>query len=534
MKKSILYLASLALLALATACSDSYLNTYPENKQSNSTIFATTKSAAYAVNGICKLFTTQYISQGWNGEGNIISHYGEVAGIDLQKSNYTTWDYIHNGTRYGSNSYYIVSFAWDYYYTIISNANQIINNIDNAEGSQAERDFIKAQGLTFRAYAYSALVKIYSQRWKDSNNGSTRGVILRTECDNAPMAASSLGECYEQIYKDLNEAIALYEKSGLDRPAGDKYSPNEAVAHAVFSRAALNRDDWQTAYDQAKLARKGYTTMTPEEWASGFNTPNQEWIWYAFHDATQTIHHYGFFSYFGSNTDTSAGRQNVPSINKELIDQIPASDVRRDLFLVPLESEMNDFSKDDSGKSKGSKYGMEKRARKNFKNYLCAEKTTTIYAYMSFKFRASGGHSDGHLCLFRAGEMIYNQAEAAYMLGGKEDEIRNLLIEANKPYDTNFTCTESGEALFEKVKLYRRWDLWGEGHNWYDLKRRKESHIRHSWAEGGNSHPTFCGTGETGGCYGPNDRYNWTYCYPKHETEYNPLVTTFEGNWSKE
>ncbi len=58
---------------------------------------------------------------------------------------------IKSSTR--ANSIYD-AYAWYYYYTIAGNANTILANIDNAEGTEAERDFVKASALTFRAYAF--------------------------------------------------------------------------------------------------------------------------------------------------------------------------------------------------------------------------------------------------------------------------------------------------------------------------------------------------------------------------------------------
>lgn len=55
----------------------------------------------------------------------------------------------------------------------------IIAHVDAAVGSDADKQFIKAQALTFRAYAYSQLIQLYSYRWADTNGGATNGVILR-------------------------------------------------------------------------------------------------------------------------------------------------------------------------------------------------------------------------------------------------------------------------------------------------------------------------------------------------------------------
>ena len=525
--------AGVAMLTSVTACSSDYLDTAPQNKPGSETIFATTENAAMAVNGICLAMIQQYGvgttessgTQGMNGEGTLMTWFNEYTGVDYQKSNLTGWQNVCNCNNISNGKNTYTKYPWHYLYKQISNANNILANIDGAEGPQSERDFIKAQALTFRAYFYGALVKYYSRRWSDAN-GLSRGVVLRLTPDNDPMEASSLKAVYAQIYQDLDDAIALYQSSGLNRPKGDLWSPNEDVAHAVYARYALNREDWATAYQQAQLARKGYNLMSAEDYKAGFNAPTSEWIWEAYNDAGQTVHHYGFFSYNGSNTDTSAGYKYVPSISKTLIDQIPTDDARRWCYLVPLESEKGSYKTTDSG-SAVSKGALQVRARADYSAYLNGT-STVIYAYMSFKFRAASGHSDGCISLFRAAEMYYTQAEAACHMGGKDTEVQKLLEEAVAPYQSNYKCTKTGDALLEEVKLYRRFDLWGEGFSWYDQKRWGNYHTRLTWEDGGNFAPEFCGTGTSGGNYGPQDKYNWTYSYPIQETDNNPLVSAEE------
>ncbi|MDE7154092.1 MAG: RagB/SusD family nutrient uptake outer membrane protein [Muribaculaceae bacterium] len=532
--------AGVAMLASVSACSSDYLDTAPQNKPGSETIFASTENAAMAINGICLAMMQQYGvgttsssgTQGMNGEGTLMTWFNEYTGVDYQKSNLTGWQNTCNCVNITSGKNTYVKYPWHYLYKQISNANSIIANIDGAEGTQAERDFIKAQALTFRAYFYGALVKYYSRRWSDAN-GLSRGVILRLEPTNEPMEASSLKAVYAQIYQDLDDAIALYKSSGMNRPKGDLWSPNEDVAHAVYARYALNREDWQTAYEQAQLARKGYKLMTADDYKAGFNAPTSEWIWEGYNDAGQTIHHYGFFSYNGSNTDTSAGYKYVPSISKTLIDRIPEDDARRWCYLVPLESEKGSYKETDSG-SAVKKGALEKRARGDYGAYLNGT-STVIFAYMSFKFRSASGHSDGCISLFRAAEMYYTQAEAAWHIGGKDAEIQKLLEEAVAPYQKKYKCDKTGDELLEEVKLYRRFDLWGEGFSWYDQKRWGNYHVRLTFDEGGNFAPAFCGTGTSGGNYGPEDRNNWTYVYPIQETDNNPLVTAEEPknkDWS--
>lgn len=533
MKKSLIYITALGFLGATSACSDDYLDTKPQSTVDQTVIFASTENAAMAINGICLAMVQQYGTssltsssgtQGMNGEGTLKTWYNEYTGVDYQKSNLTGWQNTCNNNNNANNENTYTRYPWHYCYKQISNANNILDQIDGVNGIEADKQFIKAQALTFRAYFYSTLAKYYCRRWSD-RQGESRGLVLRLTANRDEMPASTLKEVYVQVYKDLDEAIALYKSSGKNRPAGDYWSPNEDVAHAVYSRAALNREDWATAYEQSQLARQNYPLMTASDYKSGFNAPNSEWIWEAYNDAGQTVHHYGFFSYNGSNTDTSAGYKYIPTISKELVEKIPAEDARLWCYLVPLESEAGSYKTTDSG-SAVSKGALQKRAQKDYADVLY--KSATIYAYMSFKFRAVSGHSDGCINLFRSAEMIYNQAEAAYHMGGKEAEVRALLAEAVAPYQQNYTCDKSGEALLEEVRTYRRFDLWGEGFSWYDQKRWGNDHIRKSWDDGGNFHPNFCGTGSTGGCYGPQDKNNWTWVYPDVETKYNSLVTTSE------
>ena len=91
----------------------------------------------------------------------------------------------------------------------MSNANGIICNIDAATGPDAEKAFLKAQALTFRAYSFFRLAQLYSFRWKDTQ-GNTPGIVLRIDQSTGDIAQSTLSETYAQIYADLDEAISLF------------------------------------------------------------------------------------------------------------------------------------------------------------------------------------------------------------------------------------------------------------------------------------------------------------------------------------
>lgn len=493
------------------ACTGDYLDTTPESYVDKGTIFESTENAKLAVNGICRLMYKQCLgTQGYNGEGTIKLFYGDYMGNDFQKSNYTGWQttinsgYIENNTAI--NNYY----PWFYYYKLIVNANAIINNIDAATGTDDERKFLKAQGLTVRAYAYTMLSQIYCYRWQDSNNGTTRGLPLRLDESTGDLAPSTLAEVYEQIYADLDEAIRNYEECDEDRD--DVYLPDLNVAHCTYARAALIREDWATAAEHAPLGREGYSLMSVSDYVdSGFNTPNSEWIWSTSGAMTQTLHYYGFFAYLGSSSNTIMCRSYPGAISKELYDQIPETDIRRGMFLAPQESDgITDYS---ARVTTGPLYN---RAQSEYGDKLYA--TSYIFPYMQFKFQCSEDYFGcGDINHFRSSEMYLIEAEACCHIAGREADARRLLEELvrDSGRDPQYACTKSGDELLTEVRLYRRIELWGEGFDWFDYKRWNLPRVRKTSDEGGSFKSNFQGT------LNPEDRNRWTYVYPYRETAYN-------------
>lgn len=513
--KKILY--TLGITVLLASCGSDYLDTVPQSSTGMSTIFETTQNARLAVNGICRLMASQYLdSQGYNGEGTIKTWYGNYPGNDFQKSNLTGWSTVINSLFHERNTSPYCYYPWFYYYKLIGNANAIILNIDKASGNNEEKQFIKAQALTFRAYSYMMLSQIYCHRWCDSNDGSSRGLPLRIDQSNGELPTSTLAEVYSRIYEDLNDAISNFTESGMDRPNGDNYSPNLDVAYAAYARAALIREDWATAARYAILAHAKYPLMTNSEYTDGgFNAPNREWIWSSYNATDQNLHYYSFFAYQSSNSSASNCRNYACSISKELYDRIPQSDVRKAMFLGPGKGET--FTTSTGRASKGALY---ERAKKEYAGKIY--RTSYIFAYMQFKFLCAEQPGIGQLNHFRSAEMYLIEAEANCRMGGKDTETQKLLTALNKGSgrDASYACTKTGEDLLQEVKLYRKIELWGEGFDWFDYKRWKEPIIRKSYPAG-SFHAQFAVTIQ------PSENNQWTWVFPAKEVDYNDALPSY-------
>lgn len=509
-----IYLMGACAALLFASCSEDYLETKPTDAASQETILTSTANLKLAVNGLSKMMTVQYLrQQGANGEGTIKTWYGNYPGNDYQKSKLTGWASLMNAEHHERSTSFYAYYPWFYYYKLVGNANKIIVSVDAASGEEADKKFIKAQALTFRAYSFFMLSQLYSKRWVDSNQGASRGIVLRIDDSTGSLACSTLGQTYEQIYKDLDEAITNYTASGKHRAANANYAPDLNVAYAVYARAALTREDWANAAKYAALARDGYPLMDTKAYASGFNTPTSEWIWSVYNSTEETLHYYSFFAFEGSNGSGSTCRNFPSAISKELYDQIPATDIRKGMFLDPGTMAYN--------KSTGA-------ADKDLQKYTKAKygdklfSTSAIYAYMQFKRQNVEQPGVGQFSLFRSSEMYLIEAEADCHLG-KEAEARALLtaLVKDSKRDPSFSTDKTGSELLDQVRLYRRVELWGEGYDWFDYKRWNLPIERHAANKGGSFHAQFAVTIK------PEDKNAWTWVIPNKEVDYNSAIKSY-------
>ena len=540
MKKIINKLFAGSLLAgmmLVSSCAGDYLDTAPTDSTGATDAVGTTANAMKALNGIAKIMTTQhsYFGGGFAGENNIMIQYESYPSENYNYNYYASgWSPIFNQEFHTRTNSIYDAYAWYYYYTIAGNANTILANIDNAEGTEAERDFVKASALTFRAYAFEKLVHYYCWRWQDSNNGASQGIVLRLDESTGGQGYATLAETYAQIYKDLDEAIMLFEQSGMDRNASQVWMPNINVAHAIYARAALTKQDYTKALTEAKLARQNYPLMSNAEYHAGFCNPTSEWIFGSFGSAQENNWYWSYGTQYACNgyyANAAGAANGAGSIGRELINRIPNDDARKALFLT--EDKFPGYNFND-GSAMDLGYGIlgmgddaekadalwEEAAAYCQKMAVSGLEAPYQAGYMylggQLKFYVFDTPGVSYLPFIRSSEMVLVEAEANYFLND-ETAARAALVELNATSGRNpeYTCDKSGEALWNEIMDYRELELWGEGFAWSDYKRWNRDIVRHSFAEGGNAHISVAKTIPASGVN------KWTWDVPLNETDYN-------------
>ena len=546
MKRVLKYVVVLAAGLMATACSEDYLNTVPSYAVSDGLLQEDVANYAGVINGISHLMVAQQgnYGQGYCGLSTVQIRLGDLCGNDAISQAVQGFNSA-NMALCNSNSAAYGGYSWWFFYNVIGNANRILDTIDDAEGDDKLRALYKAQALTYRAFAYTYLVQIFSKRWMDSSNGSTPGVVLRTEASTDAMPRASLAECYAQIYKDCDEAISLFGQSGQSVSEFDLPSLN--MAWGVKARAALAREDWDTAATAAHNARAGHPLMSQDDFMDGFCYANDEWIYGGVGRSDENKWYYSFGNYHAYNGYYSIKYGYSTVASRELVDAFNDTDVRKQLFLHQNLFDIP-FTYTVDGKGTLGTYARVNTATREgvalgnaMLDYIFDNPTLGGYceltgaypsvpsAYGQLKFAVFDLPGVSNQCFMRAAEMYLTEAEALCKKASADEAgARALLNELNGARDNGYTATSaSGQALIDEIMLTRRMELWGEGHAWFDLKRTGQPIVRKLYsnkaADGtidGTFHPSWYTY------VGPNDAgsNDWVWTIPLDETEYNDQI----------
>ena len=569
MKKNIILKGVACVLAAGSlglvSCSDDYLDLKPISSTSSSTVGESVEYCSYVVNslGASMYFPISgyaiNMANGQQGEATMMTRYGDGYGADAYyctdgdaaEGDFIRLRYINNG------NYTFNAVPYGFYYGIIGQANEALGMVDGAAGAEEERNFVKAQLLTFRAHAYFRLLQLYAPRWSDSENGEKVTVPLRLKSSTEKLPAAPMKEVLGRVYKDLEDAIGLFEKSGNTRRMNASCTDIN-IAYGTLARAALLKNDWATAEEAARNARKGYQIMSGDEYLKGFIEANNEWMWYGSNDIQDNLG-YGYWGSFNACNGAYATLwQETPgagSINMDLYRQMDPNDIRRQCYMTPdkltgvdeadwySSKVMNDVTmnffntKSNRAMSQAAIKWSTERTPKNvgtsfsgtvFNGYLGEvegegqqPRTPVMLFGAQFKFYGVGNYAQSQFPWMRAAEMYLIEAEAAAMQGHTQ-VAQQVIAELGAKRIPGYTCALTGQALIDEIRLQRRLELWGEGFNFHDLKRWELPIVRNAWVEGdvnsGNIPPFAAGT------VLPNEGNHWVWCVPAAEYNYNDLI----------
>ncbi len=470
-----------------TSCKDEFLEEVPTNSISETTAISTAKNLELIINGMHRSLYLKYGNQGKGGIGALMLQ-NEVLGEDFVMTGRANGWFI-NAYQWNDHINDTDSdnlFPYQTYYEIIRNANAIINAQVN--GSQLLIKSCKGQALIYRAWSYFQLVQLYGKRYNPDTENNQLGVPLRLTVSSNPLPRVSVSAVYQQIHKDLNTAILdldSYQRA-------NKSQLNQSIAFGLKARVALVQGDYKTASEFAVKAQQQYVLMSSFDYFNNFsNYESDEWMWGSHIQEDQTLNFANYGAFISRNFSSSNIRGNPKAINSLLYNKIPSTDVRSRLFdpsgnhfvLPPGVSIPNNFSR---------------------------------HPYTSQKFIATGtGDSRMDIPYMRVSEMYLIEAEAKVQLhddSGAAMALYKLAKARNPAYQQSLN---TGAKLLDEILLQRRWELWGEGFRFYDLKRLNQPLNRN----GANHQAALAVVFEV-----PAGDPRWQWKIPQSAINANPLL----------
>lgn len=158
---------------------------------------------------------------------------------------------------------------WAGCYTVISNANNIINNIDKItpeEGNEEQAallKYYKGSAYFVRALAYDKLARRYCKAYDKATAEETLGLPLVETVDvNEKPSRSSLKATYDFIKSDIAKAKELMGEDDIHNT--DNGVPSYNAADALDARVSLNCQDYDNAIACAERTIAKYPLCTTD------------------------------------------------------------------------------------------------------------------------------------------------------------------------------------------------------------------------------------------------------------------------------
>lgn len=536
MKKITKYL-SVALVATTLAsCSDlntEYWGEYVTTEQKEHTLELNPEMATAAVTAISSQFASYcgYVYDINAGYHFDFGYPSIMMGLDSQTDSYLAKIPYTSSHIYWFGYYQRLpegvstNYMWGVLYKQIYLCNSLLETIP-ADTEVDELKFFRAQGLVARAFDYWNLAQCYQFNYAVNPDALCVPIITdenseEAAADGAPRA--TVQEVYDQILKDLNEAIALFDATTTTREDVMDIKPkrfaSEAVAYGLRARAYLTMHEYAKAaedagkaialhggapYSIAEVSVPSFTEMESSSWMWG--------MYVADSDRPVTSGIVNWPSQQGSFNDGYANFGGWRWINKKLYESISPTDVRKGWFL--------DENYTSPNLSAAQQKYLDQYIDPTGSADLYGSMTQWLMPYTQVKFGLYGGQMGGYcdahdIPLMRVEEMYLIQAEGVAMSGSAAEGAKLLtsFVKAYRDPGYNLSSTDAEEVQNEIVRQ-RSIELWGEGLAFFDIMRLNR------------------GIDRTGGA-AMND-YNYKldpgfagfiYCIPQREMNANIAIT---------
>lgn len=381
-----------------------------------------------------------------------------------------TWSGDMINSLNGYNIYGIV-------YNKIVGCNAVLDYLNDVQGSELQKNDVKAQALALRSYFYFHLVNLYGKPYSVDKDALGVPLKLSSELLAGGLPRNTVKEVYDRVVEDLLEAERLFKTL----PKAEQVRKNNRMSlpfvQLLLSRVYLYMENWEESLKYAEIVKNdyGYTLLDlnsipePEAYPkTGVPYPDY-YTW----ENPEVVFLF----------DDLYGRVNFPLTRVSIYDDKGNSSSRT--VCVVSEDLIKSFRDTDLRKTRYLIWESVK------------EEEEPVYRVPGSKFEVGqgynpniqGGTSWG--IAFRLSEAFLNIAEASVMVyketGSEEyriksiDALDQLRAKRFAPEDFKATQVETPDELISVVREERRWELCFENHRWFDLRRYGCPELKHVW-----------------------------------------------------
>ncbi len=458
-----LVLAPVILVAVMISSCTDIIDTSPYSSIDENAAFSTASLCELSVNGMYQAAQRGYYNGAGRGYplGAAFVEQGDCRGEDVVNI-YAFYAYTYQGT-YSTGTANNVWY-WSDTYRLINRANIVLEGAqvaaDNGVLTQEKADEYIGEALAFRAIAHFELLMHFAKPYKDTPGASHLGVPYRKLPNNTPanieinaaQGRHTVGECYQFILEDLDDAESLLPaKAGRSGITPVTRWTKQAAA-ALKSRVYLHMYDWSNVVTEANKFKTGGAYAGTVGLAA---SPNGAFAALGY-STTENI-----FSIENSST-------NNPTVNGALASQYK----RRQLVCVsPIVWRLDRWLPNDK-----------RRTSAVMASDGTVESTAMVFTTGSNsvrytnKYKDEVGYSDGAPVL-RYAEVLLNAAEANARLGNVTDALTDLNLVRDRalanPTAESYTAGDFADnvELLGAILDERRIEFVMEGRRWPDIHR---------------------------------------------------------------
>lgn len=326
---------------------------------------------------------------------------------------------------YTANTY--ISF-FDHYYSVIYNANAILEGIDAAQKiTPATKSIVKGEALFLRAYSYFQLVNFY---------GAVPYVTVTDANVSGVQGNTAVNTIYQNIIADLKTSAGLLTNT---YPASNRTRINKQTANSLLAKTYLYTNDWVNAANTASLVISSGVYGINNDLNSVFYTTSNETIFQVWNENGITLG--SQFLQYSSASDV------IYPVRPELVNAFGTGDLRKGIWIKP-----------GTGPAVATNTYVVNKYKANGTSSSQAEEYTIVFRL-------------AEIYLIRA-EALAQQNTSATTASGATD----LQVTRNRAGLVAPLIINSSTQLLSAIADERRKELSFEsGNRWFDLKRTNQA-----------------------------------------------------------